>query len=77
MKALLAIVLAFAITPAFAGTKEEDYSACKVAVKAAYPENKVKLKKIKRNTIEIQVITPANTRSTVACNRDSLALSEK
>jgi len=77
MKALLAIVLAFAITPAFAGTKEEDYSACKATVKAAYPENKIKLKKIKRNTIEIQVITPANTRSTVACNRDSLALSEK
>ena len=77
MKALLAIVLAFAITPAFAGTKEEDFSACKTAVKAAYPENKVKLKKIKRNTIEIQVITPENTRSTVACNRNSLALSEK
>ena len=77
MKALLAIVLAFAITPAFAGSKEEDFTACKAAVKAAYPENKVKLKKIKRNTIEIQVITSANTRSTVACNRDSLALSEK
>jgi len=77
MKKAIALIMAFAITPAFAGTKEEDYSACKVAVKAAYPENKVKLKKIKRNTIEIQVITPANTRSTVACNRDSLALSEK
>lgn len=77
MKALLAIVLAFAITPAFAGTKEEDFSACKSAVKAAYPENKVKLKKIKRSTIEIQIIASDNSRSTVACNRDSLALSEK
>lgn len=76
MKKLVAFVLATAIaSPALAGTKGHDYTACKALVKEQHPEYfKIKLKKMKSKTIELKVIVKGEPDKTVVCDRETLTL---
>ena len=76
MKKLVALVLAFAITPAFAGTVNADYTVCKALAKEKYPEANVKVKKVRSSTITLKLLFP-NEITSVECDRASLSLGEK
>ena len=78
MKALLALVLAFAITPAFAGSQSADYTACKANAKEAFGKDAVvRVKTIRGKTLQMWVTTDESGRFVAVCDRSSFAVSKK
>ena len=78
MKYLVALILAFASTTAFAGTKSADYTACKANAKDAFGENVVvKVKKFRGQTVEMYVTVKGEGRFTAVCDRQSFAVTRK